>query len=309
MSGSRWVITPSWLSWLWRRLKMKKALNDHFQSVYSEYQEYDFKKVTTLSLLLNPGTPQVQTVLEQSFKVLSAWVLLVGLSLTFLSSWQGNNLASTFSILQLVSDSHVMTRTFVGPSWDSPLDEQWFPTWFSEESFRKLWKILNLEKSYIDTYLVRSGVQYRNLLKHISGLKKRQFQVSVRIVKALVFPVFMYGCESWIINKAEHQRIDTFELWHWRRLLRVPWTARRSNQSILKEISPGCSLEGLMMKLKLQYFGHLMRRANSFEKTLEKHFPTLSHLFPSFLWPVVCRIFALWPRGQITQSKWLTSYY
>ena len=95
---------------------MKKALYDHFQSVYSEYQEYDFKKVTTLSLLLNPGTPQVQTVLEQSFKVLSAWVLLVGLSLTFLSSWQGNNLASTFSIFQLVSDSHVMTRTFVGPS-------------------------------------------------------------------------------------------------------------------------------------------------------------------------------------------------
>ena len=115
----------------------------------------------------------------------------------------------------------------------------------------------------------------------------------VHLVKAMVFPVFMYGCESWIINKAEHRRIDTFELWLWRRLLRVPWTARRSNQSILKEISPGCSLEGLMMKLKLQYFGHLMRRANSFEKTLEKHFPTLSHLFPSFLWPVVCRIFAL----------------
>ena len=229
MSGSRWVITPSWLSWLWRRLKMKKALNDHFRSVYSEYQEYDFRKVTTLSSLLNPGTPQVQTVLEQSFKVPPAWVLLVGLSLAFLSSWQGNNLPSTFSILQLVSDAHVVTRTFVGPSWDSPLDEQWFPTWFSEESFRKLWKILNLEKSYIDTYLVRSGVQYRNLLKHISRLKKRQFQVSVRIVKALVFPVVMYGCESWIINKAEHLRIDTFELWHWRRLLRVPWTARRSN--------------------------------------------------------------------------------
>ena len=78
----------------------------------------------------------------------------------------------------------------------------------------------------------------------------------------------MYGCESWTIKKAEHQRIDAFELWCWRRLLRVPWTARRSNQSILKEISPGCSLEGLMLKLKLQYFGHLMRRADSFEKTL-----------------------------------------
>ena len=88
------------------------------------------------------------------------------------------------------------------------------------------------------------------------------------IVKAMVFPVVMYGCESWTIKKAECQRIDAFELWCWRRLLRVPWTARRSNQSILKEISPGCSLEGLILKLKLQYFGHLMRRADSFEKTL-----------------------------------------
>ena len=84
----------------------------------------------------------------------------------------------------------------------------------------------------------------------------------------MVFPVVMYGCESWTVQKAEHQTIDAFELWCWRRLLRVPWTARRSNQSILKEISPGCSFEGLMSKLKLQYFGHLMRRAYSFEKTL-----------------------------------------
>ena len=84
----------------------------------------------------------------------------------------------------------------------------------------------------------------------------------------MVFLVVMYGCESWTVKKAEHQRIDAFELWCWRRLLRVPWTARKSNQSILKEISPGCSLEGLMLKLKLQYFGHLMRRADSFEKTL-----------------------------------------
>ena len=84
----------------------------------------------------------------------------------------------------------------------------------------------------------------------------------------MVFPVVMYGCESWTIRKAEHQRIDAFELWCWRRLLRIPWTARRSNQSILKEISPEYSLEGLMLKLKLQYFGHLMRRAYSFEKTL-----------------------------------------
>ena len=90
----------------------------------------------------------------------------------------------------------------------------------------------------------------------------------VRLVKAMVFPVVMYGCESWTIKKAECQRIDVFELWCWRRLLRVPWPARRSNQSILKEISPEYSLEGLMMKLKLQYFGYLMGRANSLEKTL-----------------------------------------
>ena len=90
----------------------------------------------------------------------------------------------------------------------------------------------------------------------------------VCLVKAMVFPVVMYGCESWTIKKDEHQRIDAFELWCWRRLLKVPWTAQRSNQSILKEISPGCSLEGLILKLKLQYFGHLMRRADSFEKTL-----------------------------------------
>ena len=90
----------------------------------------------------------------------------------------------------------------------------------------------------------------------------------VHLVKAMVFPVVMYGCESWTIKKAKHRRIDAFELWCWRRLLRVPWTARRSNQSILKEISPGCSLEGLMLKLKLQYFGHLMRRTDLLEKTL-----------------------------------------
>ena len=90
----------------------------------------------------------------------------------------------------------------------------------------------------------------------------------VHLVKAMVFPVVMYGCESWTVKKAERQSIDSFELWCWRRLLRVPWTARRSNQSILKEISLGCSLEGLMLKLKLQYFGHLMRRADSLEKIL-----------------------------------------
>ena len=101
-------------------------------------------------------------------------------------------------------------------------------------------------------------------------LKSRDITLptKVRLVKATVFPVVMYGCESWTVKKAERRRIDAFELWCWRRLLRVPWTARRFSQSILKEISPGCSLEGLMLKLKLQYFGHLMWRADSFEKTL-----------------------------------------
>ena len=103
-----------------------------------------------------------------------------------------------------------------------------------------------------------------------SIFKSRDITLSTKVclVKAMVFPVVMYGCESWTIKKAEHQRIDAFELWCWRRLLKVPWTARRSNQSILKEISPGCSLKGLMLKWKLQYFGHLMRRGDSFEKTL-----------------------------------------
>ena len=100
-----------------------------------------------------------------------------------------------------------------------------------------------------------------------SILKSKDITLSIK-VKAMVFPVVMYGCESWAIKKAECRRIDVFELWCWRRLLRIPWTARRSNQSILKEISPECSLEGLMLKPKLQYFGHLMGRADSLEKTL-----------------------------------------
>ena len=97
---------------------------------------------------------------------------------------------------------------------------------------------------------------------------KKHLPTKVRLVKAMVFPMVMYGCESWTVKKAERRRINAFELWCWRRLLRVPWTARRSNQSILKEISPGCSLEGLMLKLKLQCFGHLKRRVDSLEKTL-----------------------------------------
>ena len=132
----------------------------------------------------------------------------------------------------------------------------------------------NLQPSFMDS--VRNEIKRRLLLGRKvmtnldSILKSRHITLStkVRLVKAMVFPVVMYGCESWTIKKADHQRIDAFELWCWRRLLRVPWTARRSNSSILKEISPGCSLEGLMLKLKLQYFGHLMWRADSLEKTL-----------------------------------------
>ena len=109
----------------------------------------------------------------------------------------------------------------------------------------------------------------RKVMTNLDSIFKAEtlLPTKVRLVKAMVFPVVMYGCESWTV-KAERQRIDAFELWCWRRLLRVPWTARSSNQSILKEISPGCSLEGMMLKLKLQYFGHLMRRADSLEKTL-----------------------------------------
>ena len=117
-----------------------------------------------------------------------------------------------------------------------------------------------------DTY----SLEEKLWTEYDSILKSRDITLStkVRLVKAMVFPVIKYGCESWTVKKAEHWRIDDFELWCWKRLLRVPWTARRSNQSILKEIRPGCSMEGLMLKLKLQYFGQMMWRADSFEKTL-----------------------------------------
>ena len=108
----------------------------------------------------------------------------------------------------------------------------------------------------------------RKVMTNLVQSRHITLPTKVRLVKAMVFPVVMYGCESWTIQKAERRRIDAFELWFWRRLLRVPWTARRYNQSILKEISPGCSLERLMLKLKLQYFSHLMRRVDSLEKTL-----------------------------------------
>ena len=105
-------------------------------------------------------------------------------------------------------------------------------------------------------------------LDNIFKSRDMTLPTKVCLVKAMIFPVVMYGCESWTVKKAECQRIDAFELWYWRRLLRVPWTTRRSNQSILKDIGPGISLEGMMLKLKLQYFGHLMRRVDSLEKTL-----------------------------------------
>ena len=115
-----------------------------------------------------------------------------------------------------------------------------------------------------DAYSLESYGQPRCHIKK----QKHYFSTKIHLVKAMVFPVVVYGCESWTIKKAQHQRIDAFEPCCWRRHLRVPWTAGRSNQSILKKISPGCSLEGLMLKLKFQYFGHLMRRADLFEKTL-----------------------------------------
>ena len=116
----------------------------------------------------------------------------------------------------------------------------------------------------------RLSLERKDMTNLDSIFKSRDITLptKVRLVKAMVFPVVIYGCESWTIKKAEHQRIDAFELWCWRRLLKVSWTARRSNQSLLKEISPGCSLERMMLKLKLQYFGHLMGRVDSLEKTL-----------------------------------------
>ena len=131
--------------------------------------------------------------------------------------------------------------------------------------------ILGSSKITADVEIKRCLLHGRKAMTNLdSVLKSRDITLPTKLhlVKAMIFPVVMYGCESWTVKKAEHQRIDAFELWCWRRFLRVPWTERKSNQSILKEISPECSLEGLMLKLKLQYFGHLMRRVDSLEKTL-----------------------------------------
>ena len=131
-------------------------------------------------------------------------------------------------------------------------------------------KIKSATVSTVSPYICHEVMELKVMTNLDTILKSRDITLptKVRLVKAMVFPVVMYGCESWTVKKAEHRRIDAFEPWCWRRLLRVPWTARRSYQSILKEISPGCSLEGLMLKLKLQYFGHLMQRVDSLEKTL-----------------------------------------
>ena len=140
-------------------------------------------------------------------------------------------------------------------------------TWLSDwTTAKEIWKN---KKNYVPKGRPRLLLGRKVMTNLDSILKSRDLTLSTKVclVKAMVFPVVMYGCESWTIKKAVHRRIDAFELWCWRRLLRVPWTARRSSQSILKEITPGCSLEGLMLKLKFEYFGHLIRRADSFEKT------------------------------------------
>ena len=136
----------------------------------------------------------------------------------------------------------------------------------SSKSFLSLFMRIFIFQYVSSFFIVR-----RKVMTNLDSILKSRditLPTNVHLVKAMVFPVVIYGCEGWTVKKAERWRIDGFELWCWRRLLRVPWTARRSNQSILKEISPGCSLEGLMLKLKLQYFGHLMLRVDSLEKTL-----------------------------------------
>ena len=144
------------------------------------------------------------------------------------------------------------------------MGKQWLTLfWGAPKSLQMVIAAMKLK----DAYSLEEKLWMTNL---DSILKSRDITLptKVHLVQAVVLPVVMYGCESWTIKKSEHWRIDAFKLWFWRRLLRVPWTARKSNQSILKEISPGCSLEGLMLKLKLQYFGHLMQRADSLEKPL-----------------------------------------
>ena len=142
---------------------------------------------------------------------------------------------------------------------------------FRSSSSGLFWGISQTSHRFTHKYCSIYLLLGRKVMTNLDSIFKSRditLPTKVRLVKAMIFPVVMYGCESWTVKKAERRRIDAFELWYWRRLLRVPWTARRSNQSIVKEISPGISLEGMMLKLKLQYFGHLMWRVNSLEKTL-----------------------------------------
>ena len=159
-------------------------------------------------------------------------------------------------------DHGIQSHHFIPNRWGN-IENKWLTLFFgAPKSLQMVTAAMKLKDAYS-----LEGKLWPNIE---SVLKSRDITLSTKIhlVKAMVFPIVMYGCESWTVKRAECRRIDAFELWCWRRLLRVPWTARRSNHSILKEISPGCSLEGLMLKLKLQYFGHLMQRADSFEKTL-----------------------------------------
>ena len=186
-----------------------------------------------------------------------------------LSGWF-NREALNFCFLQHIKIWYFFFSVFFLPSSPHPPPLSFFYSlvhpfvhWFAQFFFKFLshmnFNLLALNKSlFVVSYQLDSIFKSRDIT----------LPTKVRLVKAMVFPVVMYGCESWTVKKTKHQRIDAFELWCWRRLLRVPWTARRSNQSILKEISPGCCLEGMMLKLKLQYFGHLMQRVDSLEKAL-----------------------------------------
>ena len=171
-----------------------------------------------------------------------------------------------FLVAQTVKNLPAMLESRFNPSFKKiPWRREWQPTpVFLPGEFHGQRSLADNLPQSVESQKIRH--YWENLC--LLSLQYMFLPTKVHLVKAMVFPVVMYGCESWTVKKAEHWRTDAFELWFWRRLLRVPWTARRSNQSILKEISPGCSLEGMMLKLKLQYFGHLMRRVDSLEKTL-----------------------------------------
>ena len=174
---------------------------------------------------------------------------------------------------ELASDEVSEPVTFVQKAWHTLHSRVSLGSWLSlyckqNQSLSKLRELQSIPmKPFLLLFKVPPSFVSINFVT-CSKSRDMTLPAKVHLVKAVVFPVVMYECESWTVKKAERWKIDAFELWCWRRLLRVPWTARRSNQSILKEISPGCSLEGLMLKLKLQYFGYLMRRVNSLEKTL-----------------------------------------